>query len=188
MMEEFQPTWDLETIFPGGSQSKDFQAYLKTVEEQIESLKKSVEVLEVTEGKVNVEKLARLIESLEKTMKKLREISAFVSCLSAQDVTDEVATMLVGKRSELHAQFSSIQTILDEKITQIDEGEWQEILKSPSFKKIAFVLEESRAQAKEKLPMEQEMLLNDLAVNGYQGWGQMYDAIVGKNKSNIRYE
>src|SRR5699024_101209 len=46
--------------------------------------------------------------------------------------------------------------------------------------KIAFVLEESRAQAKEKLPMEQEMLLNDLAVNGYQGWGQMYDAIVGK--------
>ena len=36
--------------------------------------------------------------------------------------------------------------------------------------------------AAEKLPKEQEALINALSIDGYHGWGEMYDTIVGQVK------
>ncbi|HLR41356.1 MAG TPA: M3 family oligoendopeptidase, partial [Virgibacillus sp.] len=47
---------------------------------------------------------------------------------------------------------------------------------------------EYREKAKDQLPADQEMLINDLAVDGYQGWEQMYDALVGNMHVEIEEE
>src|SRR5699024_6878882 len=49
-----------------------------------------------------------------------------------------------------------------------------------NLQEVAFVLNEYRSRAKKKLSVEQENLINDLGVDGYQGWSQMYDTIVSK--------
>lgn len=185
MSTSFQSTWDLDSIFPGGSQSSVFRDYLQTIEKELEKLSNDIKSLEISKGKIEVQPLASFIESFEKTMKKLREASAFINCLHAQDITDEGASLLVGKRSELNAQMNSIKTIFDQKLVQIDNDSWEELLENNSFHEISFVLNEYRSQAKEKLSIEQEQLLNDLAVDGYQGWSQMYDTIVGKMSVEI---
>src|SRR5699024_6897786 len=49
----------------------------------------------------------------------------------------------------------------------------------------SFVLNENREKAKERLSVGEEVLINDLEVDGYHGWSQMYDTIVGKMQVEI---
>src|SRR5699024_1713174 len=118
---------------------------------------------------VNVHKFTEVVNYFEKTMKQFRESSAFISCLSAQDVNDDKANLLVGRRSELSAKMSTIKTNFDQILVQINNHDWQELLKQPEIEEISFILDEYRIQAKEKLALEQETLMNDLSIDGYQG-------------------
>ncbi len=178
MQEKYKPVWDLDVIFQGGSGSEHFRTYIEHIEETMQKLATEVKQLTPAENAVDGSLLADIVEQLEGTTKKLREAGAFISCLSAQDVKDKQANVLVAKQSELGARLAAVKTNLDQKLASIHDSVWNELLKEPAFREIAFVLNEYRDHAKEQLPAEQEVLINDLAVDGYQGWGQMYDAIV----------
>ncbi|UUZ83620.1 hypothetical protein LJK88_07240 [Paenibacillus sp. P26] len=56
-------------------------------------------------------------------------------------------------------------------LRRIEDGVWKKLMASPELKDIAYPLEERRELAAEKPPPEQEALVNDLAVDGYHGWG-----------------
>lgn len=180
MTELFNPTWDLDVIFPGGSSSTEFERYLENVEKELLDLSIVIENLEGTEGKISEDQLIEVVTHLERTVKQLRESSAFISCLSAQDVNDKHANLLVGKRSELGARLNTIRTNFEQILVSIDDDKWEHLLSHPVLEKVDFILSEYRTQAKEKLTVDEEVLINDLSVDGYQGWGQMYDTIVGK--------
>lgn len=179
-MQEYKSTWDLDVIFPGGSKSEQFQQFLKAIEKEMDELAHKVESFVPSSKETVLSEIKQIVEDLEKATKNMREAFAFISCLSAQDVKDEGANLLVGKRNVLGAKMSSIQTTFDQKLGNINSDSWEELLEQPELQEVSFVLNEYRTQAKEKLPTDQEMLINDLSVDGYQGWGQMYDTIVGK--------
>ncbi|GGB53715.1 oligoendopeptidase [Lentibacillus populi] len=185
MQTTYEPTWDLDVIFSGGSESAAFHTYVATIEEEMANLAAEITDFDPAKETVDAVKLERIVELLERTMKKLREASAFVSCLSAQDVKDEKAAVLVGKRSELSAKMSAIKTNLEQKFISIDDQTWQELLKRPGLREVSFILNENREKAKELLPAEQEVLMNDLQIDGYHGWGQMYETVVGNMHVNL---
>ncbi|WP_026905931.1 M3 family oligoendopeptidase [Paucisalibacillus globulus] len=181
---EYEKIWDLDVIFPGGSESKEFKDYLKNVETEMEEL--SILVTEYKpEEKNPISLLANIVKKLETTMKKLRESFAYISCLSAQDVKDENANILVGKRSDLAAKMGGIRTALNQKFISVSNDTWASLLENDELQEVAFVLNEARESAKELLPSEQEVIINDLAVDGYNAWGQMYQTIVGNMTVNI---
>src|SRR5699024_5310977 len=113
MPETYQPTWDLDALFPGGSDSQAFQEYLQHVEKEMDQLSQMVDSFQPEQVKDSMESFAKLIEKLESTRKQLRDGGAFVSCLSAQDVHDKQATQLVGKMGMISAKMGSIQTNFD---------------------------------------------------------------------------
>lgn len=170
-------TWDLDTIFRGGSDSEEFKSYLKDIENSMVKLSDSVSKFNPSDS--SADSLAAIVDQLEGTTKKLRESFAFISCLSAQNVKDAKANTLVGKRTEMKAEMTAITTNLDQKLEQINDYDWAEVLKHPTLQEVSFVLNENREKAKEQLTVDQEVLINDLAVDGYHGWSQMYDALVG---------
>ncbi|WP_042145186.1 M3 family oligoendopeptidase [Paucisalibacillus sp. EB02] len=175
---EYEKTWDLDVIFPGGSESIEFQEYLKIVETELNEL--STLVMEYDPDKNgNSLLLVDIVKTLEATMKKLRESFAYISCLSAQDVKDANANLLVGRRNDLAAKMGGIRTTLNQKLISISDNTWAGILDSEELREVAFVLNETREGAKELLPSEQEVIINDLAVDGYNAWGQMYQTVVG---------
>ncbi|MFD1172116.1 M3 family oligoendopeptidase [Oceanobacillus picturae] len=180
MQQTYNPTWDLDVIFPGGSDSEAFRTYLKEIEKDKETFSAEVEAFTPEDGNVEAEQLIGVVNELESVMKKLREASAFISCLSAQDVTDEKASLLVGKRSELRAELDAIISKFVQKLVAIEDTTWITLLQYDGLTELSFVLNEYREQAKELLTVEQEVLINDLGVDGYHGWSQMYDTIVGK--------
>ncbi|WP_099157870.1 M3 family oligoendopeptidase [Virgibacillus ndiopensis] len=185
MLKTYEPTWDIDVIFPGGSDSEAFHTYMETVKQEVKILSESVDNFTPTNGAVDASKLENIVEQLEGTMKKLREVSAFVSCLNAQNVKDEKASLLVGKRSELKAEMDAVKTNLEQKLISIDDRTWEEQLKRPNLQDVSYVLNENREKAKELLSAEQEVLINDLAIDGYHAWSQMYDTIVGNMSVEI---
>ncbi|WP_404459081.1 M3 family oligoendopeptidase [Oceanobacillus kapialis] len=188
MQQTYNPTWDLDVIFPGGSDSEAFRTYLKEIEQAKEEFAIKVEAFKPEHEEVKAEQLIEIVNHLERVSKKLREASAFISCLSAQDVTDEKASLLVGKRSDLRAEMEAVNSKFVQKLVQVDDATWDSLLQHEGLKELAFVLNEYREKAKELLSVDQEVLINDLAVDGYHGWSQMYDTIVGKMKVEVEEE
>lgn len=186
MQKTYEATWDLETIFQGGSDSEQFQSYLEETKLSMRRLSKSVQ--EFTPSNCTAETLVHIVDQLQVSTKKLREAFAYISCLSAQNVKDVKANMMVGKRSELKAEMDAIRTNLDQKLVQIDDMKWKEFLTYPTLREVSYVLNEYRDNAKEQLSVDEEVLINDLAVDGYHGWSQMYDALVAKMSVEIEID
>lgn len=178
MEKKYKQVWNLDTLFAGGSSSKEFAGYMEELEKHLEMLKK--EVVQPHAQILDEDTLEKIVDLVRLCTMQLEEISSFISCLTAENIQDKQAKLLIGKSNSYQAMFDKIMTNFDNKLTEIPTNKWESLLKSSTIKPIAFVLEERRTLTKEKLPAEQEALLADLAVDGYQAWEEMYDAIVGK--------
>ena len=172
--------WDLDSIFTGGSSSPDLVAYMEKLKQNLVLLEEQVNQFQGSTLDELKEPFDLMIDLVRKCTVQLGEISSFIGCLTAENVHDKHAKLLVGKRNAYQAMFDKILTTFDNKLTEIPGDTWTLLCDQPSVKPVAFVLEERRKLTKEKLPAAQEALLADLAVDGYQAWEEMYDAIVGK--------
>ncbi|QXE02925.1 M3 family oligoendopeptidase [Terribacillus sp. DMT04] len=178
MTNKYGQTWDLDVIFPGGSDSGELTEYAQQAEQALHQWKQALEDFQVPDESANPAGLLSIVEKWEESAKRVFEIVAFVECLVAQDVTDKKAKQWSGKKDELMAAYSGTLTGVDKVITQVPQQTWEQMLEKDELINYAFVLEERRKEAAEKLSPEQEVLLNDLAIDGYHGWGSMYDTIV----------
>lgn len=178
----YSDVWDLEVFFKGGSSSEGFAAHLQEIENHIILFEKEVHNWQPVNDVSDVEKLSAHIALFEKTAKKLRQAGAFVSCLEAQNTSDKKAGMHRAAITGLSAAFQSALTVFDGKLTGYKDEVWKELMAAEALSELAFVLTERREQAAEKLSEAEESLINALGVDGYHGWGQMYDVIVGTVK------
>jgi oligoendopeptidase F len=132
------------------------------------------------------ERLIPLITILQANLLRFREADSYTGCLMAENVTDKKALQLSGKVKSLYAEFLSALTLFDDLLRRIPDEIWQPLLELEALHSIAFVLDERRALAQQKLPPEQEYLVNDLSVDGYHGWGDLYNTTVSRIR--IPYE
>ncbi|MDP2871588.1 MAG: M3 family oligoendopeptidase [Bacillota bacterium] len=168
-------TWDLDTFFPGGSASPEFAAYVDSLSADVDAL--SGEAGETPRSPAEwAAKLARV----QGVVKRLRHASAFVSCLNAQNVHDRPARILGGRTSRINAAFASVLTRLDEQLLKVADAEWTSLLSGGELTDLAYVLGERRQRARDMLPPEQETLVNDLSVDGYHAWSNLYDLTTGR--------
>lgn len=189
MTENYVQTWDLESLFPGGGNSEKFQVFLKEIEEETEEFAIEVDTFNPTVVELrNGNHLEAIFSLYEKLQVKSREAGAFISCLHAQNTKDTSAQLLVGKRSTIQANISAVKTKLDQQLALISEETWKECLHTDALRPMAFVLNEYRNSAREKMSEDKEVLMNDLAVDGYHGWSQMYDALVGAMEVEIEMD
>lgn len=175
-------TWDLDVFFKDGSNSEEFRNFLEKIKEEIISFNNEVDNWDSIQVLHEEAKFLELLKKLQTNSQMLTQAGAFVSCLQAQNTLDEKASELKGNVAELRAQLNTILTNFDDKLRRIEENQWQQLLQNPEIKDLAFVLNERRELAKEKLPKEQEALVNSLSVDGYHGWGDMYDTLVSQVK------
>jgi oligoendopeptidase F len=179
-------TWDLDVIFPGGSDSPQFAAFLTLIERETAGFIEQLRDVEPPTTPQEGARLLPLIAALQANLLRIREADSYTSCLMAENVTDKKALQLNGKVKSLYAEFLSALTTFDELLRRIPDEVWQTLLQLEALQSIAFVLNERRALARQKLPPEQEYLVNDLSVDGYHGWGDLYNTTVSRIR--IPYE
>ncbi|KEO85237.1 M3 family oligoendopeptidase [Tumebacillus flagellatus] len=177
MKAPLNPSWDLEVVFAGGSASEEFSAHLRSITEDMQGVQELVSNLQAASG---ADQWAALFDAIQALYGRLRTASAFISCLTAQDVKDMQAKVLQGSFAQMNAAYLSVMTQLDAKILEVSEEEWNALLQDERLAPISYTLEERRRRAVEKLSPESESLVNDLSVDGYHAWSLLYNAIVGR--------
>lgn len=170
-------TWDLDSIFPGGSQSKELTGRMELLEEQLKDYQNKVKNFEVKDRDITAN-LATLLNLREKIANGFSQCSSFLNALMSADVTDVDAKIRYGKLTSLSPIFQLSETILAKKFTEISDQDWSDLLTSDALKTVAFRLSEIRRDGNELLSEEAENIINTLSLDGLNAWSQHYDTLV----------
>lgn len=165
---KFPKTWNLDRIYEGGSHSASFETSFQKTKGRIDSFKALLQ-------KNNLEEAIALSQDIRFS---LREMHAFVECLNAQDVNDSKASSLTGQMRTLSTEFSNLELEFDAALGDLSSQDFENLI--DTHPDIAFHLEEKRKSVKDKLPFEKETFINDLAIDGYHGWSELWDARIGE--------
>lgn len=179
MEQTLNQTWELDSIFDGGSESVELKNHMDKLKQQLSDLYAELNKNSAPQSLDDAKKWAGNIKKLQGVIMDLNEAASFVGCLMAQNVKDEKAVQLETEINVFNAQCESCQTLLFNQMEQIPQAVWEDLLKENELAGIHFFLNEKRDMAKEKLSVKEEQLINALSIDGYHGWGAFYDTIVG---------
>lgn len=179
--DTYSQTWDLDVFFKGGSSSEEFHKHVKNLRNELDLLESRIKELDPESNHCGSQ-LKEVLDRLQSAKLLISQAVSFVSCLQAQNMADEKARDLHGSLLTLTSRFESAQTALDIAMAAIPDHTWDGLLGEEGFRTFAFILNERRTQARQKLPLEQEMLISALSVDGYYSWSSLYSTIVGMMK------
>lgn len=181
----YAEVWDLDVFFKGGSSSPELRAHLDTLNTKLESFEEQLSSFSVPQSGSEGEKIVSIIEGIKQVAENLTQAGAVVGCYLAQDTTDSQAKLLQGEIGSIGARFSSSMLIVQQQLSKTANSVWAELMKSDELNEFSFVLNEWRDEAKELLSEKEEDMITALGVDGYHGWGQMYDLLVGDVKVRV---
>jgi len=184
----YSEVWDLDVFFKGGSGSTELRTHLNSVKEKLDSLEETASEFVIPQSAGASKEIANLIESLKEVALNLSQAGAVIGCFLAADTTDKKALQLQGETGSLGARFSTIGLKIRQTLAKADEDTWNGLIESDELKEFAFVLNEWREEVNLKLSEEEESLITSLSVDGYHGWGQLYDMLVGDIKIKIELD
>lgn len=168
--------WDLDVFFKGGSSSREFLLFLDEIKQDVTTLDLLVYELD---PKGNETALIEALDLYKIARMKVAQAGSFIGCLEAQDVQDKKASQLRTNVMNVEASLRTVSFRLDEKLVQFNDDWFEDILKKEPLNELAYILNERRDRAKEKLSVKEESLITQLSMDGFEGWSQMYDTIVG---------
>ncbi|WP_139491818.1 M3 family oligoendopeptidase [Brevibacillus dissolubilis] len=180
MTNQYPLSWDMSPFFGGESNSDKQKAFLHNVEGNIKILHNMLQEMNTEENRQQAASWVELLTGYQDTASQIKELSSFGSCMSAQDLGDQNAKLLVGSVRKVSADFASLRSRLEEVAQNVPQDQWEKLLASPSLKPLAFNLNEIREKAADKMAAELEILANDLSVSGYHAYPDLYNTIVGK--------
>lgn len=178
MTEKLSQKWDLEVFFAGGSDSKAFAEFMTQTEELIAKLHD--ELKQSGEGEPDEQSLSKWTAALQEARARIVQAGSFTGCLTSQDMTDKRAVAWTDKVQSASARLHQASDLFDVKLAAIPDERFEQWLSSGEESAIAFPLRERRAAIRDKLSPELEALVSELAIDGYHGWGEHYQTIVGR--------
>jgi oligoendopeptidase F len=186
LMKPLQLTWDLESIFAGGSSSPQFSEFLASLVRDLAQFSDSVKLLDGKTAETSA--WADRFNDVEDLSARIRTSAAFISCLLAQDVNDAGAKLLHGRILEMNASFHSALTTINKELLEVPDEKWNNLLRSDRFEPLQFILNERRRRAGEQLGQASEQLAGDLGVDGYHAWSSLYNALIGRMSLSVELE
>jgi oligoendopeptidase F len=180
--------WDLESIFPGGSSSKEFAAFCKTLEADLAEATRLVSSLPMRlDGKTAGDwtDLFLLVQDIDM---RLSHAGSFAYCLVAQDVSDDKAMLLIEKMTSMEATIETVKTGLEEFAIGVDDEAWNGFIGAGKLAGTAFYWNERRRIARLKMEPKLEKLAIELAVNGYHAWNLLYTKLAGDLRADLEVE
>lgn len=174
----YKNTWDMESVFAGGSDSPAFHEKISNLQEKLKKFDRLVNDWNSQEDAPDYKQLEIILSERETLEKGIGETRTFISGLSSADVNDTAARTNLNIVTQLSTKLSNSLVVFQKKITDISDEAFKHLLEQKTFKQSAFPLNEIREQAQKLLSTEEEELLNNLSVDGFQGWGTMYNELV----------
>jgi len=180
MSKPLPQRWDLERFFPGGSASALFAAFLSDLARDVEAFRQQVQAVTPPRPGEGLREWPDLITRWQDLQQRLHEAGSFSRCLIAQDTSDAAARSLLTRVRAIGAALEAALSSLEAQLAAFSDEAWQALLAHPAVAPVAFALEERRRLAREKMPPDREALAVELGVDGYHGWGELYNTVAGR--------
>ena len=177
--------WDLESVFPGGSASKEFETFRRAIVDDIDKAKNVLSSLPRKLEEGTRKAWIDMLLLVQDTEKRLDHAGSFTYCLAAQDVTDEKAMVILEEISSHEAAIEVIKTDIDEFAIAVEDGAWEAFVGDDKLVGSAFYWSERRRKARLKMEPKLEKLATELAVSGYHAWNRLYTKIAGDLRSEF---
>lgn len=174
---KYEDTWDLDSIFPGGTKSKELQTKLKTIKEEIDAYQKLLNDWDFATDP-SVKTFKAILQKQETIGKGLGQSATFVQMWHDAFMDDEHANVVMGQVMDLYSEMQKLSNTFTKKLVAISDDDWQNLLADETLKEISFALNERRDQGKRLLSEEEEKLISDLNKDGLTAWSRLYDTIV----------
>ena len=171
MLKRLTPRWDLDSLYVGGSESKQLRNNLISLKQDVERLRVELE----SNSELN---WIETIHKIQDLLIRVRNKRFFINCLNAQNTKDIKAKQLFTEISQINSAFNILLNQFDYRLANIPQINWKKLLSNQEIQPLAYNLEERRKRVKNKLSKNQEDIINQLIPNGYRGWEQMYNSIV----------
>lgn len=171
-------TWDMDSIFKGGSDSIELRQKIDKIQTEIVNFQKIVDDWKPLSDKPQYNILATIFEKQEAIANGLSEAMTFSRGLLSANVTDKTAAATANELSTISSEMGNCQTVLVKKFVSISNENWEELLSIEPFKSSRFPLNEQRDQGKKLLSEEEEALINSLSNDGFRGWSNLYNSLV----------
>lgn len=174
------PTWDLDSLFPGGSSSPEFKKHREETTASMEKIEKMAQTLDLGLDDNTANDWAEFILQTMSICEDIELIISFAGCLSSQNVSDKAADALTSEGYVLYSRWEKLKTQLEAAALKQKDENWNKLLSDSRLSGIQFYLNELREIAKSKMPVEMESLALELSVNGYHAWDQLYTKMSGE--------
>lgn len=185
-MAEYALVWDLDSILPH-PETKDFQAVFEKFRDDLSGLAERSESLPPAEGSAETAAAWKaFLQDYERVASQASELSSFVECHAAAEADNKAFQQWEARLSTLSPLREQIATNVEFAVKEASKDDLQAMIRAEDYLgEIEFFLAEARRDAAFRLPKEQEMLAADLAVDGFQAWGRLYDRVSGALRISV---
>ena len=160
---DYKQTWNLDQVLHGSGLSYEkIEKHLNSLLEQIKNLPL---------------KIPELFNPYQILLEEVHEAGSLIACLSSTDISDTRATQAEANYNMVGAALDSATQKIEALLLALSDKEFEQLLKKET--PIAFSLKEMRTLAKEKMALEKELLVNELAISGHSAYTTLYYSVMG---------
>ncbi len=170
------PAWDLTSEY-SGPEAPEIQADLDALSELLDRIEKLNEDLDgVGDGVVGVAGPAGVLAAqaiyklYEQAVILLENPYSFANCLLSVNSRDDAAQSLYGRLQTYQKRFTELLEPLSQFTDLVDEETIESYLADGEVKASEFQVRHSRKRRHEILSLEEENLVNGLALDGIHAW------------------
>ncbi|MCG1023229.1 M3 family oligoendopeptidase [Sutcliffiella horikoshii] len=181
---KYQKRWDLESLFMGGSDSASFLLHIKQLENKISEWE--VMIFPTLKTVDDAYEIAEILGFIGEVRAELSQASSFITCLLAQNTTDQQAQLLRGQISTLQARYDVVIQQIQNNLVKIKPDLWTKLLETEELKGFKYILTKWREHSEAQLSSEAQKLYSALSLDGYHGWGQLYQSFISTIKVKVK--
>ncbi|PIC88088.1 oligoendopeptidase [Sporosarcina sp. P20a] len=173
---KYTNTWDLESIFTGGTNSEEVQTKLSAVKEDIELYTDQLNAWN-SDPANDASTLHELLKKQEVMGKGLGQVGTFINMWRDAFMDDPYASVVKGQVMELSSEIQQLSTIFTKKLVAISDENWNTLLEDDSLRVISFSLNEIREEGKRLVSEAEEKLIAKLNKDGLAAWSDLYNTV-----------
>jgi oligoendopeptidase F len=170
-------TWDLASFFPSFA-GPEMRTYRRDLDRDVAALQGRSATLGALD-EAGIPRWEEVLLALEQLSSRCGHLRTYVGCLGAAHADREEYARETASLATLGAALRKVDIDLVEALKGVSDAAFARLLARERVAPVAHHVRRMRERARHSMDPAQERLTADLAVDGPQAWGRLYDRLTG---------
>lgn len=171
------PTWNLESLYPGGPRGEAWLAAASAAEARIDALVARADALPPLPE--DVDAWSHVIRDLFAVHEQAGQVRVFATCWASADALSGAAKQAYARSSAMWSRIERAWVPVEDGIASASADAWSALAGRAELADCMPRLVWVRQHAALRLPRAEQALATELARDGLHAWGQLYDTVSG---------